>query len=66
MYEEEIEKIQERLIVEQLDHEQTLVSKKKDTNGFSVERNFVNSKAFHDQFEREILPINNKIYYFIH
>lgn len=49
------------IYMEQLNHEQALISKKSETNGFSVERNFVNSKAFHDKFVREILPVNKEV-----
>ena len=36
----------------ELDHEQALISQKTTKNLYSVERNFVNSKEYHDKFER--------------
>lgn len=37
--------------------EQALISRKKDTNPFSVNRQYVNSKEYHDKFEQ--LPVND-------
>jgi hypothetical protein len=45
--------------VEQLDLEQSMISKKSHFNAYSVERNFVNSKEYHDKFER--LPVNRDV-----
>ncbi len=39
--------------------EQALISKKDKHNAFSVERNFINSKAYHDKFMK--LPVSKKI-----
>ena len=39
--------------------EQSLISKKKELNTFSVNRELVNSKSFHDKFI--LLPINNEV-----
>ena len=36
---------------EELNHEQTLISKKDTKNIFSVERNYINSYAYHEKFE---------------
>jgi hypothetical protein len=47
------------LLVEQLDLEQSMISKKSHFNAYSVERNFVNSKEYHDKFER--LPVNRDV-----
>lgn len=44
---------------EQLDVEQPLISKKGIKNAYSVERNYVNSKAYHDKFE--VLPVNKDV-----
>ena len=33
-------------------YEQSLISKKESVNGFSVERNYINSKEYHDKFEK--------------
>lgn len=44
---------------EQLDVEQPLISKKEIKNAYSVERNYVNSKAYHDKFEA--LPVNKDV-----
>ncbi|MDO5148982.1 MAG: hypothetical protein ACI4KB_08905 [Oscillospiraceae bacterium] len=44
---------------EQLDAEQPLISKKESRNAYSVERNYVNSKAYHDKFES--LPVNKDV-----
>lgn len=41
-------------------NEQPLISKKTYTNGFSVERNYINSKAYHDKFEK--LPVSKRVY----
>lgn len=45
-----------KIFAEQLELEQPLISKKSYHNMYSVERNFINSKAYHDKFER--LPVN--------
>lgn len=44
------------LLMEQLELEQPIISKKSHTNAYSVEREYVNSKNYHDKFER--LPVN--------
>lgn len=36
----------------ELDHEQALISKKKTTNIYSVERNYINSSQYHEKFEK--------------
>ena len=40
-------------------NEQPLISKKDKSNSFSVERNYINSKAYHDKFEK--LPVNKEL-----
>gem|GEM_PF-1032907 len=40
--------------------EQPLISKKEIKSGFSVERNYINSKAYHDKFAK--LPLSKKVY----
>lgn len=42
-----------------LDLEQTLISKKDKHNVFSVERQYINSKLFHDKFTK--LPVNKEV-----
>lgn len=44
------------ILMEQLEMEQPIISKKSHTNAYSVEREYVNSKKYHDKFER--LPVN--------
>lgn len=44
------------MTIEQLGHEQTLISKKANKTAYSVDRNIVNSKVYHDKFEK--LPLN--------
>lgn len=44
---------------EQLDFEQALISKKDTHNGYSVERAYINSKEYHDKFEK--LPLNSHV-----
>lgn len=44
---------------EQLELEQAMISKKSEKNCYSVEREYVNSKAYHDKFER--LPVNTAV-----
>jgi hypothetical protein len=44
---------------EQLDVEQSIISKKTKFNAYSVERDYVNSKEYHDKFER--LPVNRDV-----
>ena len=39
--------------------EQALITKKNNVNGFSVERNYINSKEYHDKFER--LPLSKTV-----
>lgn len=39
--------------------EQSLISKKKNRNGFSVDRDYINSKEYHDKFEK--LPVNSNV-----
>ena len=48
-----------RLDMEQLDQEQALISKKKRKTAFSVERNYINSKEYHDKFTK--LPVNKDL-----
>lgn len=48
-----------QLFEEQLELEQPLISKKEIQNFYSVDRNYINSKAFHDKFER--LPVNRNV-----
>ncbi len=43
----------------QMELEQTLISKKSTGNIFSVDRDYVNSKAYHDKFEQ--LPVNHAV-----
>ena len=40
-------------------YEQSLISKKESVNGFSVERNYINSKEYHDKFEK--LPLSKPV-----
>lgn len=47
------------IIMEQLELEQPIISKKSHFNAYSVERDFVNSKEYHDKFER--LPVNRDV-----
>lgn len=51
--EEEREEFERNLL------EQPLISEKKEYNGYSVERKYVNSKAYHDKFEQ--LPVSKKV-----
>lgn len=44
---------------EQIESAQALISKKEDKSAFSVEREFINSKEFHDIFEK--LPLNKNV-----
>lgn len=44
---------------EQLELEQAMISKKSEKNCYSVEREYVNSKAYHDKFEK--LPVNSVV-----
>ena len=44
------------LIMEQLEHEQALISKKSNHHAYSVNRTILNSKAYHDKFDK--LPLN--------
>jgi hypothetical protein len=44
---------------EQLELEQPIISKKDKINAYSVERNYVNSKEYHDKFER--IPVNRDV-----
>ena len=41
-----------------VENEQALITKKKCTNAFSINRKLVNSKSFHDKFA--LLPLNNE------
>lgn len=43
---------------EELEHEQPLISLKKNHSVFSVERNYINSKEYHDKFEK--LPVGKE------
>ena len=47
------------LSFEQLDQSQAFISKKKGFNAYSVERDYVNSRAFHDKFEK--LPLSHEV-----
>ena len=47
------------MFVEQLESEQALISKKSSFNAYSVEREYVNSKEYHDKFEK--LPVNRDV-----
>lgn len=44
---------------EQFELEQAMISKKDEKNCYSVEREYVNSKKYHDKFER--LPVNTTV-----
>jgi hypothetical protein len=44
---------------EQIELEQALISKKEHHNAFTVERNYINSKLYHDKFEK--LPVNREV-----
>ncbi len=59
MYEDDRSEGYNYFVMEQLEHEQPLISKKSSTNAYSVEREYVNSKAYHDKFER--LPVNKEV-----
>ena len=48
-----------KILMEQLELEQPLISKKSCFNAYSVEREYVNSKEYHDKFER--LPVNRDV-----
>ncbi len=48
-----------KILAEQLELEQVLISKKSEFNAYSVERGFVNSKEYHDKFEK--LPVNRDV-----
>ena len=48
-----------KIHVEQLESEQALISKKSGHNAYSVEREYVNSKEYHDKFEK--LPVNRDV-----
>lgn len=48
-----------RILVEQLELEQPIITKKDHFNAYSIERNFVNSKEYHDKFEK--LPVNRDV-----
>lgn len=48
-----------KVLMEQLELEQPIISKKSHFNAYSVEREFVNSKEYHDKFER--LPVNRDV-----
>ena len=48
-----------KIFVEQLELEQALISKKSGFNAYSVEREYVNSKEYHDKFEK--LPVNRDV-----
>ena len=45
--------------LEQLELEQPIISKKSHFNAYSVEREYVNSKDYHDKFER--MPVNRDV-----
>lgn len=47
------------LTTEQLDLEQALICKKDTHNAYSVERAYINSKAYHDKFEK--IPVNREV-----
>ena len=44
---------------EEIDQEQPLISKKEKRTVFSVEREFINSKAYHDKFDK--LPVSREL-----
>lgn len=54
-----LEEFQQYLRQNQIRMEQALISKKQSRNAFSVERNFINSKEYHDKFEK--LPVNRDV-----
>ncbi len=58
-YEDENEENIEGLIHDQLDQEQALISNKKVSGAFSVERNIINAKPYHDKFEK--LPVSKTV-----
>ena len=47
------------LTTEQLDLEQALIQKKNKHNAYSVERTYINSKLYHDKFEK--FPVNKEV-----
>ena len=48
-----------KVLMEQLELEQAIISKKSHFNAYSVEREYVNSKSYHDKFER--MPVNRDV-----
>ena len=52
----------EKMLMEQLEHEQSLISRKLETNAFSVDRTFVNSIEYHRLFDNlEMLQISKPV-----
>jgi hypothetical protein len=50
---------EEKILMEQLELEQPIISRKSHFNAYSVEREYVNSKEYHDKFER--MPVNRDV-----
>jgi hypothetical protein len=50
---------QMKMLMEQLEQEQALISKKRNHHVYSVNRDILNSKEYHDKFER--LPVNRDV-----
>ena len=48
-----------KVLMEQLELEQPIISRKSHFNAYSVEREYVNSKEYHDIFER--IPVNRDV-----
>lgn len=48
-----------KIIVEQIELEQPIISLKNHLNAYSVEREYVNSKEYHNKFE--LLPVNRDV-----
>lgn len=42
----------------EFNYEQSMISRKSESNCFSVEREYINSKEFYDKFER--IPVNRE------
>ena len=50
-YDDRVSDRDEKMSMEQLEHEQSLISRKSETNAFSVNRTFVNSIAYHHLYD---------------
>lgn len=74
-YDSQVPDRDEKMLMEQLEYEQSLISRKLETNAFSVDRTFVNSIEYHRLFDellthtrdfsRELVGIffsNNRIF----